>query len=282
LAWAFVFGPGCHSLSLTSIPNEKPKEDTQVSAPSKCTFRLSQYVFYSDFEVNRGLPIFSELASLRDQVYRDLQLPNADTIIYVHLFETKDRYERFMKSRYPELPRRRAFFVAQPRVRGTEELLVYTYWGDRIQEDLRHELTHALLHSVLSDVPLWLDEGLAEYFEVPPGWKGINYQHLDHLRRTGGASSFRPDLARLEQLSQVDQMKPAEYRESWAWVHFMLHSSSRTKKILVTYLQELRKNKNPALVRPRLKAIAPDLEDALERHVATMDGLQRPMTASRK
>ena len=52
--------------------------------------------------------------------------------------------------------------------------MVYTYWGNRIQQDLRHELTHAILHSVLKDVPLWLDEGLAEYFEVPHGWKGVN------------------------------------------------------------------------------------------------------------
>ena len=86
----------------------------------------------------------------------------------VYLFEDRDAYERFMQSRYPNLPRRRAFFVAQPRgVGGGDDLLVYTFWGERIRQDLRHELTHALLHSVLKDVPLWLDEGLAEYFELP-------------------------------------------------------------------------------------------------------------------
>ena len=73
----------------------------------------------------------------------------------------------FMVSKYPKLPSRRAFFVAQTRGVGrSEDLLIYTYWGERVQQDLRHELTHALLHSVLKDVPLWLDEGLAEYYEL--------------------------------------------------------------------------------------------------------------------
>jgi hypothetical protein len=276
-----VLGLGCHSLRVTDLPNERPEKEPQASVPGQCTFRLSQYVFYSDFEVNRSLPLFAELAGLRDQVYRDLQLPAANTIVYVYLFKTKQRYERFMSLHYRDLPKRRAFFVAQPRMHGAEDLLVYTYWGERIQEDLRHELTHALLHSVMTDVPLWLDEGLAEYFEVPPGWKGINYQHLDRLR-PGGTPAFKPDLARLEQLSQVEQMKPPEYRESWAWVHYMLHSGPAAKKVLVDYLQELRKNKTPTALRPRLQAVDPHLEEALLGHLAKLDGLDRPLTAARK
>src|SRR5438034_4869221 len=115
-----------------------------------------------------------------------------------------------MRAKYPELPKRRAFFVAQPRsVGGAEDLMVYTYWGERIQQDLRHELTHALLHSVLKDVPLWLDEGLAECYEMPAAWKGVNYQHLEQLRR-GPQGPAKVDLARLEQLTDVQQMTPAE------------------------------------------------------------------------
>src|SRR5207244_8187865 len=141
----------------------------------------------------------------------------ANTIIQVYLFEDRDKYDRFMKIRYPDLPKRRAFFVAQPRtVGGGDELLVYTFWGDRMRQDLRHELTHALLHSVLKDVPLWLDEGLAEFFEVPSVSDGVNLQHLEQLRLGG---STRPNLARLEQLSEVESMTPADYREAWAWAH---------------------------------------------------------------
>ena len=38
--------------------------------------------------------------------------------------------------------------------------------GPDFEIDLRHEATHALLHGSLPMVPLWLDEGLAKYFEV--------------------------------------------------------------------------------------------------------------------
>jgi hypothetical protein len=279
-ALVLVLASGCHTFRLNSPLEDKPVTEVQAGAPHKQTFRVSQYVFYADFDVNRRLPIFTELANLRDQVYRELQLPSANTVVHVYLFENRERYLHFMRTKYPELPVRRAFFVAQPRgMRGTEDLLVYTYWGDRINEDLRHELTHALLHSVLREVPLWLDEGLAEYFEVPPGWKGVNYRHLDQLRRDGGAT-FRPDLVRLEQLTEVQQMAPAEYREAWAWVHFMLHSTPENKKVLIKYMRELRTNTDPGKLRPRLAEACPTLDATLERHLAQLDGPTRPAAAA--
>ena len=57
---------------------------------------------------------------------------------------------------------RRAFFLAQ----GSRQV-VYTYFNPQLEVDLRHEATHALLHLAIAELPLWLDEGLAEYFEVP-------------------------------------------------------------------------------------------------------------------
>jgi hypothetical protein len=228
------------------------------------------------------LPLFQELGRLRDQVYKELQLPAANTVVQIYLFEDRDRYENFIRARYPDLPRRRAFFIAQPRgVGGTEDLLVYTYWGERIQQDLRHELTHALLHSVLKDVPLWLDEGLAEYYETPPEWQGVNYNHLALIRRNPD-KPFQPDLARLEQLSQVQQMNPAEYREAWAWVHLMLRDKPEAKTVLVGYLQQLRTNPNPGPLEPRLLAVYPELAATLQRHVADLEALPRPGPSARR
>jgi hypothetical protein len=175
-----------------------------------------------------------------------------------------------MRARYPDLPKRRAFFVAQPHsVGGPEDLLVYTFWGDRIRQDLRHELTHALLHSVLKDVPLWLDEGLAEYFEVSPDAQGVNLHHLEQIQATAGAP-FKPDLAHLEQLSQVQQMTPVEYREAWAWVHLMLRDRPEAKAVLIQYLQQLRVNPNPGLLQPRMANLFPDLQEALCQHLANL------------
>jgi hypothetical protein len=276
---------GCNLLkSSTSLQDkwDKPDPEPIVTAPNKRTFRKSQYVFHADFDLQSDLPIFQELADLREEVYKELRLPTANTIIQVYLFEDRERYERFMHGKYPDLPKRRAFFVAQPHNVGTgEDLLVYTYWGDRIQEDLRHELTHALLHSVLKDVPLWLDEGLAEYFEVPPQWQGVHQHHLEQLRLNPGGK-FKPDLVHLEELSQVQQMTPVEYRESWAWVHLMLRSRPEAKTVLTTYLQQLRVNPNPGPLQPRLTQAVPELEAALDRHLAQMDATSPPTPTARR
>jgi hypothetical protein len=278
-------GTGCNSLRLGPAGADRadktgkdPTASAALALPGKYTFRVSQYLFFSDFEVKREMPLFGELSELRDQVYKELQLPGATTLVHVYLFENQERYERFMKTKYPDLPKRRAFFVAQPRISGQEDLLVYTYWGDRIQEDLRHELTHALLHSVLKDVPLWLDEGLAEYFEVPPGSDGVNPRHLDQIRR-GQPNSFKADLARLEQMSQVQQMTPAEYREAWAWVHLMLKDRPEGKAVLVNYLQQLRTNSNPGPLGPRLSTVYSQPGDALARHLADLEAAISPARA---
>lgn len=280
---AALLALGCNALRLAPAPVDKPPEkEPALTLPGKKQQRVSQFVFASDFEIQRDLPLFVELAQLRDQVYKELQLPAANTVVQVYLFENRDRYEKYMKAKYPDLPKRRAFFVAQPRaVGGGEDLLVYTYWGDRIQQDLRHELTHALLHSVLKDVPLWLDEGLAEFFETPPDWQGVNYHHLDLIFRNPNRE-FKPDLARLEQMSQVQQMNPSEYREAWGWVHLMLRDRPEAKAVLVAYLQSLRNSTTPGPLGPKLAAAYPDPAAALKAHLQRLDQGPRPATAAAK
>jgi hypothetical protein len=127
-----------------------------------------------------------------------------------------------------------------------------------------------LLHGVLRDVPLWLDEGLAEYFEVPPEAQGVNQQHLEQIRM-GSAIPFKPDLAHLEQLTQVQQMSPAEYREAWAWAHLLLRDKPESKDLLIQYLQQLRVNPSPGLLGPRLTKVYPEPEEALNRHLARLE-----------
>jgi hypothetical protein len=277
---------GCNTLKLnnaTAPPAEATARDktdhvtlasSPATLPSKYSLRKSQFVFFADFKLDADDPLFNELADLREQIYHELQLPPATTLIQVYLFEDRDRYDRFMHAGYPDLPRRRAFFVAQPRaVGGVDELLVYTFKGDRIRQDLRHELTHALLHSTLKDVPLWLDEGLAEFFELPPGSDGLNQQHLELLRK----GQFVPNLARLEKMHQVQDMSPAEYRESWAWVHLMLRGPADGKTALLSYLQQLRVTAAPGPLQPRLTAALPGLTDALEGHLGQLARVQAAM-----
>lgn len=286
LALALLIASGCHSFSFNLLSRDKndAKADVeQVSKrpapPSKSSFRIAPYVFFADTDIDRNHPLFQELGQLRNQISHDLNLPVGAAEVKVYLFETEDRYQAFIVDRYPKLPLRRAFFVALPQtVGGGEDLLVYTWRSPRIQQDLRHELTHAFLHSVLRNVPLWLDEGLAEYYELPPTNKGVNPDHVDHL--CGPEGVVKPDLERLEKMAKVDDMKRPEYREAWAWVHLMLHSTPEAKAVLTSYLAQLRDKTSAGALGPKLAAVFPSLEDAYTAHVAGLASAPRAARAS--
>jgi hypothetical protein len=277
LAGLVALAVGCHSLNFLR-PREKdppaaPAADGDtVRLPSKYQIRVAPVVFLSDFEIRPDLPLFKELAQLREQVQKELLLPPATDPVTVYLFETEKAYSAYMKStrEYKDLPDRRAFFVAQPRGLS-EDLLVYTYWSKRIRQDLRHELTHALLHSVIKEVPQWLDEGIAEYFELRPELEGVNPEHVRRLRRELASGDVKPDVARLEGLTQVEQMKTPQYRESWAWVHLMLRGKPEGRMVLLSYLQQLRGTRHPGPLLPRLQKVYPDPGRALREHLDRLE-----------
>jgi hypothetical protein len=282
--FALVFGLcglfGCRTLNLINLtPQEKTatKSDANApitappGAPNKYCVRIPPYVFVSDVEIDKDLPLFRDLALLRDQVARQLHLPVGTATIQVYIFDDQDRYKSFMDNRYPKLPPRRAFFIAQQRTIGSkDDLLVYTWQSPKIQQDLRHELTHALLHSVLKDVPLWLDEGLAEYFELTAEQKCVNASHLHQLLH-GPAGPIKPDLARLEGLREVKDMNPPEYREAWGWVHLMLNGKSEARSELLNYLVQLKDTNTPPLLAPRLSTVYPNLNEALLAHLTDLE-----------
>ena len=249
--------------------------DASLPPGKKPPIRCGNYVFYHDFDIDRADPLFAELEALPDQVFGELALPPTNAIVQVFLFDTQDRYERYMRAHYAKLPPRRAYMIVEPHIGGSDDLKVFTWMGEHLRTDLRHELTHALLHSVLKDVPLWLDEGLAGFFELPPNSDGVNAQHLEQMAR----GPFKPDLARLEKLTDVGEMQKPEYRESWAWVHLMLRSNPATKQVLRDYLQTMRATSKPGPLLPRLKDVFADPDESLYEHLTQL-AVPRPRAQS--
>ena len=156
---------------------------------------VQQLVFHCDFDLPSDHRLIRELTTERDEVYHELGLPWSDEPIQVYLFGDADAYAQYLARQFPGVPSRRAFFVE-----SDTELAVYAHWSDRVAEDLRHEVAHGYLHAAVSNLPLWLDEGLAEYFEVPRGNGGLNGPHLQLLRDMMEHDGWQPDIARLEQL----------------------------------------------------------------------------------
>lgn len=252
-----VFGPGCAGV-----------RPARVALPARHTIesKPDQLIIISDMRLAKDHPLVEDLKQLRQQVAEELDLPLGTRPVTVYLFSNELTYTQYLQATFPGYPPRRAYFIQTP----GKELAVYTWWGDRIQEDLRHEFTHGLLHASLEGVPLWLDEGLAEYFEVVGAFPGrINREHAQSLA-VSVQNGWRPDLDRLEMLEKVEQMKRPDYREAWAWVHYMLNSSPDTRELLLSYIHELRKTARPGPLHERLLAESPDADMRLITYVASI------------
>ena len=203
--------------------------------PAGKTSALGQLRLHSDFPLPAQHRLLDELVELRDRIRGPLDLPITAEPIHVHLFRSAVTFQEYLAEHYPHFPRRRAFFVETD-----TQLAVYAHWGDRIAEDLRHEVAHAYLHAAVRPIPLWLDEGLAEYFEVPHGRQGRNEPHVRLLMEYLEQRSWHPDLVLLEGIEEPAELAQLHYAEAWAWVHFLLETTTERRRLMQGYLRRLR------------------------------------------
>lgn len=234
---------------------------TAPALPVRYNMVLDQLVIFSDTPLPQNHRLLQELRGLRTQVSTKLALPISDEPIHVYLFPTDDKFAAYLKLHHPSLPSRRAFFVETD-----TRLSVYAYWGDRVAEDLRHEVVHGYLHAVVPNLPLWFDEGLAEYFEVPRGAAGLNRGHLDQLIAEPGPF----DLVRLEQLREASEMTQRDYAESWAWVHYLLESTPQHRQVLIDYLHGLGQSPPGVPISERLRRLDVHYQAGLPEHLQVM------------
>ncbi len=238
-----------------------------VALPDKYTVKLDQLVIHTNFPLPSQHRLLQEINAERLDVNNKLGLPISDETINVYLFKDAEQFTEFIRLKYPNFPDRRAFFVETD-----TRLAVYAQWGDRTAEDLRHEVCHGYLHSVLENLPLWLDEGIAEYFEVPRGTRGLNAPHVKELNELARAGKWHPNLQRLEAMRSPAEMTETDYAESWAWVHWMLETEPIRAKLLQEYLAEVRRTGAAPPLSQRLQRLGGDPERELFDYVRWLDG----------
>ncbi len=225
--------------------------DLRVSGPFVCR---------AEFSLAGSEGLLEELTRLQDELVRCLGIPPAPEAIELYLFLNQHTYRRYLQIYLPEVPYRRALYV---NIRGRGMVLAYR--SRQLEIDVRHECTHALLHAVLPHVPLWLDEGLAEFFELAPPKRAFDSPYLAGLRwnvRHGRV----PQLERLETKQHLSQMRRTEYRDAWAWVHFMLLGSREAHAELVGFLEDIRTGAPPGTFSSRLQRRLPQPHRHLAAH----------------
>lgn len=225
-----------------------------------------QLVFHCDFDLSSDHRLVRELAAERDDIYDALDLPPSTEPIDVYLFRDAEEYGQYLRRHFPGVPSRRAFFLETD-----TRLTIYAQWSDRVAEDLRHEVAHGYLHAAVPNVPLWLDEGLAEYFEVPRGQDGLNQPHLDLLSDMIQQGGWQPDLARLEQLTSAADLDQRGYAEAWGWVYFLLHAGPQQRALLTDYLAELRAHGSAEPLSARLASLHVEPARTLVDYLTTLE-----------
>ncbi len=199
-----------------------------------------------------------ELPLIYDELTELLRLPKIREWIELYVFENDKQWREFLTREYPQLPYRQALFIKKKEGRGQ----LFLHRSENFATDLRHEGTHALLHAVLPFVPIWLDEGLAEYFEVSANARLENTKliSLEKFRRrrrletkdprtTGSewlplvreraAAGEITSLEELETLRNMEQMVQIYYADSWIWINFLLNGPEQVRAFLPIYVAEL-------------------------------------------
>jgi len=217
--------------------------------------------FHADFALEPLASTLRATAELGEAIPDLLELPRGQEMISVYLFHDRATYRDYLAQHFPEVPLRRALYI-KPRGPG----MVFAHAGAGLEEDLRHEATHAILHTILPEVPLWLDEGLAEYFESTTSDGPREQSRRAWVLRDLDAGEA-PRLEELEAKADMGQMRAIDYRQARAWVHFLLHGPAPVRQVFRDYVTDLRTATTAPTLTQRLARRCPDFEVAFRQHL---------------
>jgi hypothetical protein len=123
--------------------------------------------------------------------------------------------------------------------------------AERTVATIVHEATHQLayncgLHARYADIPMWVSEGLAVYFETPDlrsskGWNNIGGVHRSRLADFRRYLAARPTDSLHTLIAEDTRFRQATtavqaYAEAWALNYFLVRTRSEA---YVKYLQKL-------------------------------------------
>lgn len=186
---------------------------------------------YSQVPVNTPA-LRSHLNNVAREFKTITKLADEPPTVEIVIFRTPTAYRNHLRGKIGQLGNRRAIFY-----RNGDVFQVYAIAHSQLTTDIRHEYTHALLHYNLPYVPLWIDEGMAEYLETPQQHRA-GASRLKAVRwkaRTG----WSPKLPQLERIPSAEAMTSDNYRDSWAWIHYLATHSDDSRQHLMSFLQAI-------------------------------------------
>lgn len=224
--------------------------------------KVGSFIIRSEFPLRNEAQLIDEMESLGPEIAETLGIEIQGEATEILLFSTRRSYQEYLSHRIPEGVNRPALFVKIDDVSR-----VYAYRSPELATDLRHESTHALLHSSLAIMPIWLDEGLAEYFEVPAHRRSHANPHLVSLKKWNSRFTWRLNLQSLTDKQEMTEMNSRDYRDAFSVVHFLIHGPPEVQQLFRQYLTDIQKGGAPDPLEQQLSRQYRRPELAVSEHV---------------
>ena len=169
----------------------------------------------------------------------------------VYVFSGEAEYQRYLK----DLTGRPAPGSAGCYFPKLKHLLIWNTDETQMLYTIRHEGFHQYFDRVVMTPPLWLNEGLAEYYEQAKSgtWqKGTSRKDHIALLKQRGVYDLKGFIHMDPQQFYADISK--SYAQSWAVVRFLRHSSPENRKLFKRLIETMK-------TKPGKEAMAEVFED---------------------
>jgi thioredoxin-like negative regulator of GroEL len=219
-----------------------------VAAPASAAWRRvdsTNFIIVGDVSLRDLRATAEKFEAFREVLRRVMPAvtssPPVPTIVVV--FPSDEAFTPF-KPTYQGKPKGVAGY-AMPGADLSYIAMVNAVDSDRV---IFHEYTHMVIANAVARIPVWLNEGLAEFystFALMDGGKRaqIGLPIENHLRLLNG--SVRVSLVELLKADQASALYNEDsrvgdfYAESWALTHMLLMGQPRRVNELSTYLQQV-------------------------------------------
>ena len=190
---------------------------------------------YCDVETPEARAVAAELENVVESIAEFLEIEAPLDKARVYVFPDMALMREFLKRHCPKQTKSHATCYE------TEEGVVATLSlkgnKERTLGLLRHEMTHYVLASRFYDLPVWIDEGLAWFFQAGEPYGRVYDVAVKRLSRCLGGE--KRSLERLVAIPVGARITLDDYARAWGLVYY-IYKRGGGKEKLVEYLRVVR------------------------------------------
>ncbi len=212
----------------------------EAGGPSWRELTTPHFILRTDLGTSSARKIIEDFERI-EQVFIDLS-PGMPVPAPTHVLVFARQYD------YDAIAPRESigFFARDPRQHGAPLIVLFGPYEERTRRVLQHELTHRFIAEQIKKPPVWLNEGLASYFETVTFNKGKLEAGRADWQLDVGIEEPRVVPVPIEDLLAADAaefygQRDFEYTQTaWAFVHMLRATRPGYSERFAKYVKSLR------------------------------------------